>query len=265
MTRISLFAFLCGLSILMAGAARAEMNECRARTSAMDFVRKKMGLEPSHQLRATRREDLEDDLFRLQVKVKGQIAKAAYFYEVTENGYFVLSPDEAVYVNSADGERMWMVAVPIGEEPPYGLYGFPDGAAEFCRLVRSARLDIRADADAETAALLFFTTVKDPRRQNIVFGAMQLRHRIEDYWTSRLPETKAESRSSAWWRGFGATKSGSQLGVKVTRAGDGYDASVTFISSDGGKYPQLTSLAVRVSGIGACDVVGTKVVYRPRE
>lgn len=265
MARARLFTFLCAVSLLTAGFSRAEINESRAQTAAMDLVRKKMGLEPSHQLRATRKEDWEDDLFRLQVKIKGKIAKAAYFYEVTENGYFVLSPDEAVYVNSADGERIWTVAVPVRDEPPYGLYGFPDGAAEFCRLVRSTRLDVHTEADAETAALLFFTTVKDPRQQSVVFGAMQVRHRVEDYWMSKLPEAKAEARSSAWWRGFGATRSGTQLGVKATRAGDGYNASITYISSDDGRHPQLSSMEVRISGIGACDVVSTKVIYRPRE
>ena len=55
------------------------------------------------------------------MKVKGEIAKAAYFFEVTETGYLVLSPDEAVYVSATDGKRSWVVAVPKKVGSAYGL------------------------------------------------------------------------------------------------------------------------------------------------
>jgi hypothetical protein len=213
MARICFFTVLCTLPFLTGGVAKAQVNELRAKTAATDLVRKKIGLEASHPLRATRREDWEDELFRLQVKVRGQIAKAAYFFEITESGYFVLSPDEAVYVNSVDGERIWTVAVSMKDEPAYGLYGFPDGDTEFRKLVTSARLDVRSEVDAETAALLFFTTVKDPRGKTIVFHPKQLSRKAEDFFASKLPERKARSRSLAWWRGFAAVKATDQLGV----------------------------------------------------
>ena len=264
-TPIQLSTVLCALSCLAGGAAKAEMSELRAKAAATDLVRKKMSFNSSHQLRATRREDWEDDLFRLQVKIKGQIAKAAYFFEITESGSFVLSPDEAVYVNSADGERMWTVAVAVKEELAYGLYGFPNGDAEFRSLASSARLDVRSEADAETAALLFFTTVKDPRGQTVVFHTKQLRHKVDDYFTSKLPEAKAEARSAAWWRSFAGAKIRDQLGVKSARISDGFAASVTYIRSDDSGHLQLARMELRVSSAGACDVADTKVVYRPPE
>lgn len=256
-----LYAFL----FLAGGLAKAEMSEVRAKAAATDLVRKRMGLDSSHQLRATRREDWEDDLFRLQAKIKGQIAKAAYFFEITESGYFVLSPDDAVYVTTNDGKHLWTVAVPVKGELAYGLYGFPDGEAEFCRLVASARLEVGSEADAETAALLFFTAVKDPRGQTVVFQPKQLRRRVEDYFMSKLPEPKAESRSLAWWRGFAAAKPTAQLGLKSARTSDGYTASVTHIRSVDGKYLQLARLELKVSSAGACHATGTKIVYRPPE
>jgi hypothetical protein len=258
-----LLTVLCALPFLTAGFAKAEMNELQAKAAATDLVRKKMGFEVSHQLRATRREDWEDDLFRLQVKIKGQIAKAAYFFEITENGYFVLSPDEAVYVNSADGERVWAVAVAMKEGLAYGLYGFPDGDTEFHRLVSSARLDVRSEADAETAALLFFMTVKDPRAQTVVFQAKQLSRKVEDFFTSKLSEAKAQSRSLAWWRGFAAVKATDQLGVKSSRTNDRYTASLTYVRSEDGEHLQLAKMELRVSNAGVCEIAGTKVIYRP--
>lgn len=262
MAYIRLFTVLCTLPFLTGWLAKGQINEPRAKAVATDLVRKKMGFEASHQLRATRREEWEDELFRLQVKVKGQIAKAVYFFEITESGYFVLSPDEAVYVSSADGERIWTVAIPRKDESAYGLYGFSDGEAEFRRLVSNARLDVRSEADAETAALLFFNTVKDPRAQTFVFHARQLRHKVEDYFTSKLPEAKAESQASAWWRGFAAAKSTCQLGVKSTRTNDGYSASVTFLRSEDGGKLELARMELTVSNAGVCDLAGTKVVHR---
>jgi hypothetical protein len=247
----------------MGWLAKAEMSELRAKGAATELVRKKMGFEASHQLRAIRREDWEDELFRLQVKVRGQIAKAAYFFEIAESGYFVLSPDEAVYVNSADGERIWTVAVPVKDEPAYGLYGFPDGDVEFRKLVTSARLDIRSEADAETAALLFFMTVKDPRGQTIVFQPKQLSRKAEDFFASKLPEAKAQSRSLAWWRGFAAIKATDQLGVKSTRTNNGYTASVAHLRSEDGEHLQLAKMELRVSNAGICEMVSTKAIYRP--
>jgi hypothetical protein len=257
--------FLCAVMVLTRGVATAEMSELRAKAAAVDLVRMKMGFDSSHQLRATRREDWEDDLFRLQVKIKGQIAKAAYFFEVTESGYFVLSPEEAVYVSTADGERLWTVAVPLKGDASYGLYGFPEGETGFRGLVSSARLDVRSEADAEAAALLFFTTVKDPREQTVIFKSRQLKHKVENFFLAKLPEPKADSRSLAWWREFTAAKLSDKLGVKSARTTSGYAVSVTHIRSEDNMRLELARLDLRVSSAGACEVTGTALIYRPSE
>ena len=256
-----LIAASCALAFMAGTPARAEVDESRAKITAVDFVRKKMGFDSSYQLRATRREDWEDDLFRLQVKIKGKIAKAAYFFTVTESGYFVLSPDEAVIVSTTDGERLWSVAVQLNDEAAYGLSGFPDAELEFRRLVGGARLVVRSEVDAETVALLFFTTVKDPREQTVIFRPRQLKHKVEDYFTSKLPEPKADSQSSMWWRGFVAAKLSDQLGVKSTRTSSGFGVSITHIQSDGNRLG-LGVLNLKVNSAGSCESAGTTSLYR---
>jgi hypothetical protein len=260
-----LLTFLYALAFLPGGLVKAEVDELRAKVAAANLVRSKMGFDASHQLRAIRREDWEDDLFRLQVKIKGQIAKAAYFFEVTESGYFVLSPEEAVLVSTTDGERLWTVAVGVKDEAAYALYGFPDGDAEFRRLVGASRLEVRSENDAETAALLFFTTTRDPRVQTVVFHSRQLKHKIENYFLSKLPEPKADSRSSVWWRGFAAAKLSDHLGVRSARTTGGYAVSITHIRSEDGKQPQVLALRLSVSNAGYCETTGTTVVYRLSE
>jgi hypothetical protein len=265
--KFSLFntlGILCFL-LLPLRVARAEVNEIGARGAAIDFVRTEMGFSSSHQLRATRREDWEDDLFRLQVKIKGQIAKAAYFFMITEEGYFVLSPDEAVLVNSTDGKRLWTVAVAVKDGAPYGLHGFSDGEAEFARLVNGARLQVRSDTEAEVAALLFFTTVKDPQSHTIVFRSSELRHKIEDYFLSKMPEQKAESRATTWWRGFTAAKLAGQIGVRSAETSDGYVVSITLIRAENSDRLKLARLRLRVNATGAPEALDTAVVYGPAE
>lgn len=252
----------CAFLLLAGGPAKAELNELRAKAAAIELVRVKMGFDATHQLRASRREEWEDGLFRLQVKIKGQIAKAAYFFEVTENGYFVLSPEEAVQVSTMDGSRFWTVAVPKREDAAFGLYGFPDGESEFRRLVSDARLNVRSQSDAEAAALLFFTAVKDPRGQMIVFHSRQLKHRVENYFLAKLSEPNADSRSLAWWRGFAAAKLSDQLGLKSVPTGGGYTVSVTHTRSADGEHLELVSLVVTVSGVGACEVKNSRAIYR---
>jgi hypothetical protein len=197
------------------------------------------------------------------VKIKGQIAKAAYLFEITETGFFVLSPDEAILVTSTDGERLWTVAVSVKENDPYGLYGFPNGAAEFQQLVKSARLEVSSGADAEVLAFLFFTTVKDPHSQTVASRSQKLRHMVEDYYLSKLPEPKAESQSSAWWRSFSAAKLTNQLGLKSSGTSNGYTASIAHVRSEGGKPLQLAALDLKINRNGTCEVTGTRIIYSP--
>ena len=121
------------LPVLAIAVANAQTTESEARLVDAQAVRDSMNFESSHHLRVTRREDWEDILFGLQLSIKGQIAKAAYFFEVTETGYFILSPDEAVYVSSMVSvlPDMLKTAMPAGAKlglstPASPAIGAPD-------------------------------------------------------------------------------------------------------------------------------------------
>ena len=70
-------------------------------------------------------------MFSFQLKIKGKIAKFAYFYEVTESGYEIVSPDEVLVHSSTDGTRKWFVAVSRQSGTTYGLFGFEKAAEGF--------------------------------------------------------------------------------------------------------------------------------------
>jgi hypothetical protein len=117
-------------SLASAGPA-GEITEVAARQSACGYVRSRLSLGGDHFLRATRREDLEDDLFAAQVKVRGQIHKAAFFFEVTDTGYEIRSSEEAIFHSSVDGVGRWYVAVDALSGSLYGLDGFDEPQKDF--------------------------------------------------------------------------------------------------------------------------------------
>ena len=159
------------------------------------------------------------------------------------------------------GSVFWVVAVATSAGSAYGLYGFPNGETEFRRLVSETRLSVRAEADAEADALLCFATVKDPRQQTLVFRSRDLRRKVEDYFAFRLPESKADNQVTGWWRGFLAAKLGGRLGVTSHRVGDGYEVAIAHTRADN-KRIGLAVSNLRVSETGACEVIGTSLLYR---
>ena len=174
--RKHLVAIAVAVPLFAVGIANGETDEFSARLRAAQAVREAMDFEPTHLLRATRKANWEDDLFHLQEKVKGHFAKAVYFFEVTEDGYFILSPEEVVHVGSFDGYSRWTVAVARSDGEVIGLYGFSDPELGYQQLVRHSRLSVRSEADAESAALLFYTTVRDPTGRTTTFSSWQLWH-----------------------------------------------------------------------------------------
>jgi hypothetical protein len=111
------------LLLFFGGVSQGQISEQQAKAIAEVATRTAAKYSESHLLRAHRREDIEDNLFRFQRKPKGQIEKAAYFYELSDEGYYVLSPSEAVYVDAADGHVVRLIAISTrsGE-----AYCFPD-------------------------------------------------------------------------------------------------------------------------------------------
>lgn len=241
----------------------AQSDEIGARATAMELVRKAEGFEASHPLRATRREDWEDDLFGLQVRVQGRIAKAAFFFEVTQTGYFVLSPNEAVYVGSDDGIRIWIVAVASQSGEPIGLFGFPNPEDGFRELTSLSQLRIDSADDAKRAALLYFATVQDPGAKTLVSHALDLKHQVEDFFFARLPEAQAQTAASRWWSGFQKGKP-TALGSAAEPSENSYRVSTTRLVSQDRNTLELVELSYQVSASGVCEQTGRKTRFRGR-
>lgn len=212
-------------------------------------------------LRVHRREDLEDDLFRFQVKVLGKIAKAAYFYEVSNEGYFVLSPSEAVYVNSEDGHVVRLVAVSTRSGEAYLLSGFSNVAQEFNRLVRDSSLRISSTKDAEMYARFCFTVISDPSSSRSIYDQRQLKHKVEDYFFSNYAKKKAEDSYNRWWSGFSSARLKVPFDALATESALGYETAVVAISGSPNRIPKLDVWTFQISTAGTCEMKNTRTLY----
>jgi hypothetical protein len=255
-------SFLVVLLLLCTGVVcQGQINERQAKAKAETATRVGANYPESHLLRAHRREDLEDDLFRVQTKPRGKIAKAAYFYEVSGEGYFVLSPDEALYVDSADGHLVRLVAVSASTGEAYLLSGFKNADFEFNRLARDASLSIESSKDAEMYARLYFTAVADPSGERLIYGSRPLKHKIEDYFFSSYPEKEAERLSKQWWSGFDSRKSNVLFASLASKNSFGYETTLAVMSSSPNRIPVLDLWTLQISTDGPCQTKSIRAIY----
>lgn len=238
----------------------AQVDELQAKSLADAAARKQLNLSESKLLRVHRREDLEDDLFYHQRKIRGKIAKAAYFYEITENGEFVISPDEAITVTTQDGVRKWLVAISVKDGQSYALYGFKDKEAAFDNLARDSSLNVDSEIDARLYSYFYFKVVKDLFDKRLVFSSRQLRHEVEDYYSYHYPEAKAEGLYKSWWKNYSSKKQAVNFGANAQKVSDKF--AVTMTSLDGlNKNPQLNLWELRITLEGNVQDVNMKPIY----
>src|SRR5271155_3635933 len=124
MRLLHLLAIPLMLAFLSSKGSCGDIQDGQAREKAKAAVRSAMQFPSTHFLRAVRDENMEEDLFSFQAKIKGRIAKFAYFYEVIENGFEIVSPEEVISHGSVDGTRKWLIAVSRQTGTVYGLLGF---------------------------------------------------------------------------------------------------------------------------------------------
>lgn len=256
--RNSLLVFLL---LFCGGLCQAQVDEQRAKTIAETATRTAANYSVSHLLRAHRREDLEDDLFRFQRKLKGQIEKAAYFYELSDEGYFVISPDEAVYVQSEDGHLVRLVAVSTRSGEAYLLFGFKKAALEFNRLAKDAALRVSSTKDAEQYARLYFTVVADLSAARLMLNSRQLKHSIEDYFFSNYDEKKAEGLFKQWWLGFSSERLPFQFDASTSSNSLGYETTLAAVSGSTKRTPLLDLWILQIASDGPCEVKTIRTVY----
>lgn len=255
-------SFLILVLLLLTGVVcKGQISELQAKEKAATATRVEENYPESHLLRAHRREDLEDDLFGAQIHVLGRIAKAAYFYEVSGEGYFVLSPDEALNVVSSNGRQVQLVAVSTRTGEAYLLAGFKNAGREFNRLARDATLRIESPHDARMHASLYFKAVVDPSGDRLIFGSLQLRHAIEDYFFYHYGEKGGEHRSKKWWSGFNSRKRNFPFDSIASKNSAGYEAILMVMSGSSNKVPVVELWILQISADGACQRMSNRTTY----
>lgn len=239
----------------------ANIGELQAKVLAEETTRTKLGFDNNKPLRAHRREDLEDNLFGFQIKTVGKIAKAVYFFEMSETGYFVLSPEEAINVISNDGELKWLVAISTITGQSYTLYGFKDAELEFNKLVHATNLLITNRSDAEGFANLYFILVKDLYSNYRIYDLRSLKYKVESSFLSYYSTTKAKRLYKTWISTFVQNKLDTNLGIMVVKIFDDYFVSMKYLNKPASKIPQLMLVNLKISHKGICIIKQNEVVY----
>jgi hypothetical protein len=202
-------------------------------------------------LRATRREDFEDDLFAAQVKIRGQIHKAAMFFEVTETGYEVRSPDEALFHSGADGVGRWYVAVDPSSGSGFGLNGFVDPMNDFNRLAAFAQIQLTSE-DAVKAWASFYLTVSVGNSYGTFLAQpVDLRRQVEDIAESYAATRKHDFVPTRWLEDLKRKGVKPQFGVRLQREGDRFYSQIDSVAISDERRPVLEELQFVVSSRGA--------------
>ena len=209
-----------------------------------------MKLPPTHFLKAVRSEGLEDELFSFQVKIKGKIAKYAYFYEVTESGYEIVSPDEVIVHSSVDGVRKWYIAVSRETGTVYGLFGFSKAAEGFNRLATDALVRIEDEAQASNYTGLYWRCALGADYGTVVNDTHDLKRQVDDAAYSYQLTTNGKVSFGRWWKGFEASGVKPQFGVKAAKARGGYSITCSSLIVPLSKVPAIQSLTFQIAENG---------------
>jgi hypothetical protein len=239
------------LAVLSLGYSVAQLTEDNAKQLICEFVRAKARLKPDHFLRATRREDLEDQLFAAQIKIDGQLRKAAQFYEITETGYEVVSPTKVVLHGSTDGQRSWQVAVDPVSANAFGLGGFgAEGRGSFNDLALLARVRINTEDSALNWAVFYVRTALHEKAGSLVTSDVNLRRRVEDVVEAYRLSRKRPLSAKQWIDDLAKSKAQPIYEMKATREAQGFRVLGDSLAATVAHEPQLVRLSFHIAGDG---------------
>jgi hypothetical protein len=128
-----------------------------------------------------------------------------------------------MYVDSADGHLVHLVAVLAKSGDAYLLSGFDDAFSEFNRLVIDASLRISTAKDAEMYARFCFSVISDPSANRLIYSPRQLKHTVEDYFYSNYAKKKAQSAYNKWWSGLSSARLRIPFETAVAKSAVGYE------------------------------------------
>lgn len=238
-----------------------DIEDNPARERAKAAVRVAMNLPVSHFLKTVRSEDLEDELFSFQVRVKGKIAKYAYFYEVTESGYEIVSPDEVMVHSAVDGARRWYVAVSRQSGTVYGLFGFEKTAEGFNRLATDALVRIEDEGQAKNYTGLYWLCALGTRYGTVVNDPHDLNRQVDDAIYGYRLTTNGRVSFERWWKGFKASRVKPKFGVQVAKVGRAYSITSSSLIVPLSKIPVLQSLTFQIDENGTVGPVQIRQLY----
>jgi hypothetical protein len=250
------------LILFSLASATAQLTEEDSKQRVSEFVRVKAGLRSDHFLRATRNEDLEDQLFSAQIKIYGQIRKGAHFYKITETGYEVVSPTEAVLHGTTYGHRSWLVAIDPASGNLFGLGGFgTEGQKSFNNLVVAARVRIDTKEASLNWAAFYVQAVLHEKADTLVTGETDLRRRVEDVVEAHQLSRKRPISAKRWLASLERSKTAPVYGISAMKEGDGFRVVADFLAATVAHNPQLVRLGLNVAGDGRVSHTSTSSIF----
>jgi len=261
-----LYRFLPTLATFLAlsttcDGEKRELSEAVAKQRACEYVRSRLGFPDGYFLRATRREDFEDDLFAAQVKVRGQIHKAALFFEVTETGYEVRSPDEVLLHNSVDGVGRWYVALDPLSGNVFGLSGFADPVIDFNKMATGAEVQLTSVDSARSWASFYLAVGVGSSNGTYLSRPVDLRRQVEDIAEAYANSRKHPLVPTRWLQDLEKSGVKPVFGVQIKPEGGGFHVQVDSIAISTGQTPVLQQLSFSVSSRGDISDQGVESLF----
>jgi hypothetical protein len=241
---------LLTLSAACPGLA-SELSEATARERVCEYVRSQLSYPKEHFLRATRREDFEDDLFAAQVKIRGQIHKAALFFEITETGYEIRSSSEALLHSSADGFGRWNVAIDPLSGKVFGLGGFADSVIDFNKMVADAKIQLTSEDSARAWVSFYLAVSVGNNYGTYLLRPIDLPRLVEDIAEAYAASPKRPVVPLRWLQDLAKSGVKPLFGVQVQPGGDAFHVQVDSIAMTVERTPVLQQLRFEVSSQGS--------------
>ena len=214
-------ALVLGACLGSTHAALAQITDEEARSELTAVVKPLMGIKPEGFLNIRRREDLEEDLYRFQLR---KDTRAAYFYQVSPEGQFWNGKEiHEVIVTHGPHDRYAAVSSATGDVFP--LFGFHEATDQFNRLVAETPLRI-SERWAEIYVFLYLSATNGPYKDYLFFHPVGLRHMIEGNFYMEHKKGEAERRFKKWWKSFERSKL--KLHYDMVTETDGENYIVTF-------------------------------------
>lgn len=231
-------------------------DETLAKNRALSFVRTKLDLPPNAFLRATRREDWEDEVFGVQTKLVGQIRKAAMLFEVQDTGYEIISDSEVLYHSTTDSKNRWIVGISVKTGDVYGLLGFDRANEAFNELVGPARIRIGSSEEARAWGYAFVQMVFGPTQGRPLGRRRDLQRFLEDAFDSGTASKWRPASLDGWLNRLKTVP----IEPTVRSVSEDFELALTFMISaaDG---PEAIRIALRIKPNGQIQTLLPIKVY----